>query len=127
YMPTIPEAIMAMLACARIGAVHIVVFAGFGSAALAQRIRLAGARVLLTADVTWRKGREIRLWDLAQEALRDPDSPVERVVVLRRSGAQIPLVPGRDMTWDDLVSLAREGSGEYEVMEANEPLFILAT
>ncbi|HEY8393682.1 MAG TPA: acetate--CoA ligase [Thermaerobacter sp.] len=127
YMPTIPEAIMAMLACARIGAIHIVVFAGFGSAALAQRIRLSGARVLLTADATWRKGRQIRLWDLAQEALRDPDSPVERVVVLRRSGAQIPLVPGRDMTWEELLSLAREGTSECEVMEANEPVFILAT
>src|SRR5690606_36602307 len=85
------------------------------------------ARVLLTADVTWRKGREIRLWDLAQEALRDPGSPAERVVVLRRSGAELPLVPGRDMTWEEFLSLAREGTSECEVMEANEPVFILAT
>ena len=59
YMPTMPEAIMAMLAATRIGAIHLVVFAGFGSGALAERLRLAGARVLLTADVTWRKGREV--------------------------------------------------------------------
>ena len=84
YMPTMPETVMAMLACARIGAVHLVVFAGFGAGALADRMRLAGARVLLTADVTYRKGREIDLWAIAREALADPESPVERVVVLAR-------------------------------------------
>src|SRR5918999_609248 len=62
YMPTTPEAIMAMLAATRIGAIHLVVFAGFGSGALAERMRLSGARVLLTADQTWRKGRTVDLW-----------------------------------------------------------------
>src|SRR5918992_5304719 len=66
YMPTTPEAIMAMLAATRIGAVHLVVFAGFGSGALGERLRLAGARVLLAADVTWRKGREIPLWGIVR-------------------------------------------------------------
>ncbi len=90
YMPTIPEAICTMLACARIGAIHMVVFAGFGSAALAQRMQLAGARVLVTADVTWRKGREVDLWGLALDALATPGCPVERVVVLPRSGPASP-------------------------------------
>ncbi|QIA27388.1 acetate--CoA ligase [Thermaerobacter sp. PB12/4term] len=127
YMPTIPEAICTMLACARIGAIHMVVFAGFGSAALAQRMQLAGARVLVTADVTWRKGREIDLWGLAVDALATPGCPVERVVVLPRSGRHLALTPGRDMTWDQFLSLAADGSPEVELMEANEPAFILAT
>src|SRR5207302_8507554 len=84
YMPTCAEAIMAMLATCRIGAIHLVVFAGFGSEALAERIRLAGARTLLAADVTWRKGNEVNLWDIARRARADPATPVEKAVVLVR-------------------------------------------
>ena len=84
YMPTIPEAVAAMLATTRIGAVHIVVFAGFGSEALSERIALAGAKVLLTADATWRKGKEVRLWPIVEGALGAAGSPVEHVVVLSR-------------------------------------------
>ncbi|HEY8488947.1 MAG TPA: acetate--CoA ligase [Thermaerobacter sp.] len=127
YMPTIPEAIATMLACARIGAIHMVVFAGFGSAALAQRLQLAGARVLVTADVTWRKGRAVDLWQLAQAALESPGCPVERAVVLARSGRPLPLRAGRDMTWEAFLAFAADGSPDVEVMEANEPAFILAT
>src|SRR5436189_102387 len=64
YMPTCPEAIVMMLAATRIGAIHLVVFAGFGSGALADRVQLAGARAIFTADVTWRKGREVRLKEI---------------------------------------------------------------
>ena len=127
YMPTIPEAIVAMLAIARIGAVHLVVFAGFGSGALAERIRLAGARVLLTADATWRKGREVDLWGIAVEALGDPDSPVERVVVLPRRGAPPELRPERDLTWEEFLEQGRGQPMDHELMEANEPAYVLAT
>ncbi|WP_324715807.1 acetate--CoA ligase [Carboxydochorda subterranea] len=127
YMPTGAEAIMAMLAAARIGAVHLVVFAGFGSRALAERMRLGGARVLLTADVTWRKGREVPLWDIVQEALAVPDSPVEKVVVLRRSPRPIELRPGRDLLWEEFVEQGKGRPDVHELMESNEPAYILAT
>ncbi|MBE3597480.1 MAG: acetate--CoA ligase [Limnochordaceae bacterium] len=127
YMPTGAEAIMAMLAAARIGAVHLVVFAGFGSRALAERMRLGGARVLLTADVTWRKGREVPLWDIVQEALAVPDSPVEKVVVLRRSQRPIELRPGRDLLWEEFVEQGKGRPDVHELMESNEPAYILAT
>ncbi|BAS25929.1 acetate--CoA ligase [Limnochorda pilosa] len=127
YMPTGPEAIMAMLACARIGAIHLVVFAGFGSSALAERIRLAGARVLLAADATWRKGTPVDLWRIASDAAGDPESPLEKVVVLQRGGSPVDLDPGRDMAWEEFLARGQGQSGDYEVMEANEPAFILAT
>src|SRR3972149_6068993 len=82
YMPTMPEAIIALLATTRIGAIHLVVFAGFGSAALADRVQVAGAKVLLTADVTLRKGKNILLKGIVDEALETPGQSVEHVVVL---------------------------------------------
>jgi acetyl-CoA synthetase len=127
YMPTMPEAIMAMLATTRIGAVHLVVFAGFGSGALAERIRLSGARILLTADMTWRKGREVQLWDIACEALGDPESPIEKVVLLPRRSELPELRSDRDMTWDRFLAAGEGQSSGYEKMEANEPAYVLAT
>ena len=127
YMPTMPEAIMAMLACTRIGAVHLVVFAGFGSGALAERLRLAEAKALLTADATWRKGRMVDLWAIARDALADPESPVEHAVVLARTGESSELVPGRDLLWDDFLAGGEGRPRGYAVMEANEPAFVLAT
>ena len=127
YMPTSPEAIMAMLAVTRIGAIHMVVFAGFGSQALAERIRLAGARVLLTADLTWRKGSVVPLWDLAREALADPQSPVERAVILLRGSRPATLDPRRDLSWDEFLAAGDGQPDGHEVMEANEPAYILAT
>ena len=84
YMPTMPEAIMTMLATTRIGAIHLVVFAGFGSGALAERCRLAGTRVMIVADQTTRKGNPIDLWKLVKDALAQPGSPIEKVVMLAR-------------------------------------------
>ncbi len=127
YMPTCAEAIMAMLATCRIGAIHLVVFAGFGSEALAERIRLAGARTLLAADVTWRKGNEVNLWDIARRALADPATPVEKAVVLVRGRTRPALDPMRDLEWPAFLAEGPEAETRCEVMEANDPAFILAT
>lgn len=127
YMPTIPEAIAAMLATTRIGAIHLVVFAGFGSGALAERVRLAEAKVLLTADGTWRKGNLVPLSGIVEEALATPDCPIEKVVVLGRKGEPSNLKPGRDLTWEHFLELGNAQSDEFEIMESNEPAYILAT
>jgi acetyl-CoA synthetase len=131
YMPTCPEAIVLMLAAVRIGAIHLVVFAGFGSAALADRIRLAGARALFTADVTWRKGREVDLEAITDAALAgDPGCPsVERVVVLRRRGDGGEATAGEagKLTWPEFLALGDGHDGGFVELEANEPAYILAT
>ncbi|MDI3339207.1 MAG: acetate--CoA ligase [Sphaerobacter sp.] len=127
YMPTCAEAIIAMLATARIGAIHLVVFAGFGSGALAERLRLAGARVLLTADATWRKGRTVPLLPIVDAALAQLEGLVERVVVLRRTADARAMRPGRDLDWDAFLALGVGRDGAHVAMEANEPAFILAT
>ncbi len=125
YMPTMPEAIIAMLACARIGAIHIVVFAGFGGSALAERIQLAGAKVLLAADRTQRKGKTVWLMPIVEKALEQVK--VERVVVLRRGEGQPDLVPDRDIGWQEFLAQGEGQSDAYEEMESNEPAYILAT
>jgi acetyl-CoA synthetase len=127
YMPTMAETVMAMLATTRIGAIHLVVFAGFGAGALAERMEIAGARVLLTADVTFRKGRDIDLWSIARDALCYPDSPVDRVVVLPRKDATPPLQPERDLIWSEFIAGGQGASTAHEVMEANDPAYVLAT
>jgi len=127
YMPPMPEAIIAMLACARIGAIHVVVFAGFGSGALAERIRLSGAKVLLAADTTYRRGKEVPLLGLVASALSEPGLPLEKVVIVRRGGESPQLHPGRDLLWNEFLAAGAGRSDAYEPMEANEPAFILAT
>ena len=127
YMPTMPEAIAAMLASTRIGAIHLVVFAGFGSGALSERIRLAEAKVLLTADGTWRKGSLVPLTGIVEEALADPESPIEKVVVLGRQGEPQGLKAGRDLTWEQFLELGDGQTDGFEIMESNEPAYILAT
>ncbi len=128
YMPTCPEAITIMLACARIGAIHVVIFAGFGAGALADRIVRTGARVIFAADITWRKGREIQLKEIVDASLKEGASEtVEHVVVLRRTSAEVPMQAGRDIRWDDFLALAEGQDAGYVALEANEPLFILPT
>jgi acetyl-CoA synthetase len=127
YMPTMPEAIVAMLACARIGAIHVVVFAGFGSRALAERIQLSGAKVLLTADVTYRKGKDTPLLEIVESALAEPGLVVEKVVILPRGAKTPTLHPGRDLFWHEFLAGGDGHSDAYESMEANEPAYILAT
>jgi acetyl-CoA synthetase len=127
YMPTSPEAIAVMLAAARIGAIHLVVFAGFGSGALGERLRLSGARVLFTTDVTYRKGRDVPLKGIVDDAVATAGDVVERVVVLRRTDAEVPMQAGRDLWWDDFLALGAAQDAAHAVLEANEPAFILAT
>ena len=127
YMPTCAEAIVIMLAVTRIGAIHLVVFAGFGSGALADRLGAAGARVVFTADVTYRKGRAVPLKPIVDAAITEGRLPVERVVVLRRGSDAVPMLAGRDLEWDEFLAGAAGQSSAHEVMEANEPAYILAT
>jgi acetyl-CoA synthetase len=127
YMPACSEAIVLMLAVARIGAIHLVVFAGFGSGALAERIRLSGSRILFAADVTYRKGREVPLMGLVEAAVANCGDSLEHVVILRRGKADVPLRSDRDLSWDDFLARANGQSHHYVPLEANEPAFILAT
>ena len=127
YMPTCPEAIVTMLACARIGAIHSAVFAGFGARALGDRIAASGSKLVVTADVTWRKGKEVRLEEIVDAALDEQDvTEVEHVVVLRR-GDEPPRMGPRHVDWGEFLANGVGRSGDHVEMEANEPLFILAT
>ena len=127
YMPTCPEAIILMLAAVRIGAIHSVVFAGFGSGALGDRIRASGSRLVFTADATYRKGRDVPLLGIVDAALQDPGHRVERVIVLPRGKADRPGASGRELSWAEFLGHAAGHSGDAVAMEANEPAYILAT
>src|SRR5581483_10290671 len=98
YMPTMPEAIMLMLACARIGAIHLCVFAGFGSGALADRLRASGSKLVFTTDVTYRKGKDVPLKGLLDAALDMNVPSIEHAIVLRRTPLEIEMREGRDLT-----------------------------
>jgi acetyl-CoA synthetase len=126
YMPTSAEAITLMLGAIRIGAVILVVFAGFGAGALGERVRLAGARALFATDVTYRKGKDVPLKGIVDDALADAPT-VETVVVLRRGTAEVAMTPGRDITWDEFLDEADGEDDAHVELEANEPAFILAT
>jgi acetyl-CoA synthetase len=127
YMPTCPEAITLMLAAVRIGAIHSVVFAGFGAGALGDRIAASGSRLVFTADVTFRKGGEIALKQIVDSALKTAGDTVERVVVLSRTAEGPSMESGRDLYWNEFLSMADGESGAFERMESNEPAYILAT
>jgi acetyl-CoA synthetase len=127
YMPTSPEAIILMLATVRIGAIHSVVFAGFGAKALGDRIQASGSKLVFTADVTYRKGKDTRLKEIVDEALDNAGDKVEHVIVLKRTPGETPMRPGRDVLWEQFLEHGAGESGDYVTMEANEPAFILAT
>ncbi len=125
YMPMIPEAASAMLACARIGAVHSVVFGGFSPDALASRIHDCDSRFLITADEGLRGGRKVPLKNNADQALEDcPD--VGAVLVVRRTGADVTMKEGRDRWWHD-VKASVGADCPAATMNAEDPLFILYT
>ena len=125
YLPMVPEAAVAMLACARIGAIHSIVFAGFSPDALAGRIIDCDSRIVLTSDEGLRGGRKVPLKANVDEALRQcPD--VSTVIVLQRTGAAVPMVAGRDIDWNSSVAEQSADCAPAE-MRAEDPLFILYT
>ena len=125
YLPMVPEAIIAMLACVRIGAIHTVIFTGFGVDAVASRIAGARPKVLITADAGLRRNRAIPLKDIADRSLAK--APVGKVIVLDRGLAGISMKAGRDCRWVDLVRDRGEEYVEPVPMESTEPSYILYT
>jgi len=126
YMPMAPEAIVAMQACARIGAIHSVVFGGFSALSLKDRIEDAAAVLLITADGGWRGGKAVELKQAADKALSMGCPSMRKVIVLKRTGQNVDMYPGRDVWWHDVI----EGQSpvcEPKWVNAEHPLFLLYT
>ena len=125
YMPMIPELAIAMLACTRIGAIHSIIFGGFSAEAVSDRNNDAQAKVVVTADAGWRRGKEVFLKS-AVDASLDKSPSVQKVVVVRRTGSPVEMVPDRDYWWHDLM---KDVSAECDPvhLDAEHPLFILYT
>ena len=127
YLPRIPEVVFAMLACAKIGAVHSVVFAGFSADALAARIDHSESRLVITADGSWVNGSIFPLKDIVDEAIRFSAS-VENIIVVKNTGTDVSMEPLRDHWYHDLTVLPiANGPCATEPMESTDPLFILYT
>ena len=126
YLPMIPEAVVAMLACARIGAPHSVVFGGFSAEALNTRINDASCKIVITADGGYRRGAPSALKPAVDAALDHAETTVEKVVVVKRTGQDTPWTEGRDLWWSDLLDAASE-THEAQPHDSEHPLFILYT
>ena len=126
YMPLVPEAIVAMQACARIGAVHSVVFGGFSALSMRDRIEDAEARFVITADGGWRSGKVVELKAATDKALSEGAGSIEKVIVLRHTGLDVPMQAGRDLWWHDLTN-GQAATCEPEWLDAEHPLFLLYT
>ena len=124
-MPMIPEAAYAMLACARIGAIHSIVFGGFSSEALRDRIEDAEAKVVITADGAYRKTKPYMLKPVVDAALAG-ETPVEKVLVVERNHEDVTWVAGRDYSYNELIQ-SKSGKCDAEPMESEDPLFLLYT
>ena len=125
YMPMVPELPIALLACARLGIIHSVVFGGFAAEALKTRIQDLEAQVVITADGGWRRGKEVKLKPVVDEALIDCPT-VQHVIVLNRTGSEVAMESGRDHWWHEL----HEGVDEKcpaEMLDSEHPLFVLYT
>jgi len=125
YMPLIPELAISMLACARIGATHSVVFGGFSSSALVDRINDASCKVVVTADGGWRRGNEVKLKAAVDEALKETPS-VNACIVVRRTGSPQDMQEGRDFWWHELMETI-ETDCPAEELDSEHPLYILYT
>jgi acetyl-CoA synthetase len=136
YMPMVPELAIAMLACARIGAIHSVIFAGFSAEAIADRNRDAAAKLQITADIGWRRGKALQLKETVDEALAKSPT-VEKCIVVRRSNdadqsatnaapAQVTMQPGRDLWWHELMATASPDCPAAS-LDSEAPLYILYT
>ncbi|MDD3792830.1 MAG: acetate--CoA ligase [Candidatus Bathyarchaeota archaeon] len=127
FLPVIPELPISLLATARIGGVHAVIFSGFSAEALADRVNDCGAKILITADGSFRRGKPVAIKDNADRAL--PNMPgIEKVIVVKRTGQQIQMKEGRDVWYGEALSSAGENVYvEPEKMKSTDPLFILYT
>lgn len=126
YMPMITEAVIAMQACARIGAIHSVVFGGFSASSLKDRIEDTGAKVVITADGGHRGGKIVELKSTTDQALDGACDSVETVIVFKRTGHDVRMTPNRDVWWTD-ITRDQDESCEPEWMDAADPLFLLYT
>ena len=125
YMPMIPECLVAMLACARIGAPHNVVFGGFSAEAVRERMEFSEAKALVTADGARRKGRSAPMKAAVDEVI-DPVASIETIVVVRHTGSECPMRDGRDVWWHEAIEAA-DPECEAEELDAEHPLYILYT
>ena len=127
YMAPSIESVTLMLATVRIGAIHSVVFAGFGSKALADRLQGSGSRLLFASDITYRRGKDVPLKWIVDEAVATGGATIERVIVMRRGSEPVPMSAPRDIPWEQFLAGAEGHSSDWVSMEANEPAFVLAT
>jgi acetyl-CoA synthetase len=125
-MPMVPEAAIAMLATTRIGAIHSIIFAGFGYRAVAERIVDAGSEILITTDVGYRRGKAINLKKIVDKALETPNE-VQKVIVVKRGETEPHMKEGRDIYWEDALDKGKGTTADVVPMESNEPSFILYT
>ena len=125
YMGMVPEAVIAMLACARVGAIHTVIFGGFAAEAVRDRVNDAQAKLVITQDGAWRRGSVVPLKENVDRALAETPG-VTHTVVLRRTGQEIAMSPGRDLWWHEVVE-AVDAKHEAPALPAEHPLFILYT
>ena len=126
YMPMIPEAAYAMLACTRLGAIHSIVFGGFSSEALRDRIEDAEAKIVITADGAFRKGKPYMLKNVVDDALAKGGKSIEAVLVVKRNKEEITWVEGRDYDYNDMID-AESDDCPFEPMDSEDPLFLLYT
>ncbi len=126
YMPLVPEAIVAMQACARIGAVHSVVFGGFSALSMRDRIEDAEARFVITADGGYRGGKVVELKAATDKALSEGAKSIEKVIVLKHTGLDVPMQAGRDLWWHDITQ-GQSNTCEPAWVDAEHPLFLLYT
>jgi acetyl-CoA synthetase len=126
YMPMVPEAAIAMLACARLGAIHSVVFGGFSAESIRDRILDCGAKMVITADGGYRRGSVVPLKKNVDDALRGVETPIERVIVYRRTGQDVHIEEGRDIWWHRELEYV-DAHCPAAQLDSESPLFILYT